>query len=302
MTGKDWDQIFRNWSAPSSDTEETKCHNAERMIRDAIRESSVLSARNIEVFAQGSYRNNTNVRLSSDVDVCVRCMDVLFDDYSMSNGLTRQDVGITDVGYTYGQFKNEVEAALVSKFGRPSVTRGNKAFDVHANSYRVDADVVACFEHRRYLRGAYGGFYYLSGTEFISDMGQRIINWPHQHYDNGVSKNRATGTRFKSIVRVIKRLRNEMDENGMAAARPISSYLIECAVYNVPNNTFGHYLYKDDVRDAIIHLYNQTLSDEGCRGWIEVNDLKYLFGPHQSWTRQQVNEFVLAAWRYVGFE
>jgi hypothetical protein len=230
-------------------------------------------------------------------------MDVLFDDYSMSEGLTRQDVGIIDVSYTYAQFKNEVEEALVSKFGRPSITRGNKAFDVHANSYRVDADVVACFEHRRYLRRPSGGCYYLSGTEFISDGGQRVVNWPHQHYDNGVSKNKTTSMRFKSIVRVMKRLRNEMGEKAkIASANPIPSYLVECLGYNVPNNTFGHYQYKDDVRSVITHLYNQTLNDEGCREWGEVNDLKYLFGAHQAWTRQQVNDFLLAAWRYIGFE
>jgi hypothetical protein len=230
-------------------------------------------------------------------------MDVLFDDYTLSEGLTRQDVGITDASYTYAQFKNDVEEALVSKFGRSSVTRGNKAFDVHANSYRVDADVVACFEHRRYLRRAYGGYHYLSGTEFISDRGQRIVNWPHQHYENGVSKNRATSTRFKSIVRVMKRLRNEMDEEaGISAAKPIPSYLIECLVWNTPNSMFGHYRYKDDVRSVIIHLYNETLDDESCREWGDVSELKYLFRGGQPWTRQQANDFLLAAWRYVGFE
>lgn len=111
-----------------------------------------------------------------------------------------------------------------------------------------------------------------------------------------------TSTRFKSIVRVIKRLRNEMDEAGIIATSPIPSYLIECVVYNAPNNRFGHYQYKDDVRSVITYLYNQTLNDEDCREWREVNYLKYLFGAHQAWTRQQVNDFVLAAWRYAGFE
>ena len=54
-------------------------------------------------------------------------------------------------GYSYADFKNDVEAALKSYFGAGSVTRGNKAFDVHANTYRVDADVVPCLEHRRLM-------------------------------------------------------------------------------------------------------------------------------------------------------
>lgn len=147
---RDWEQTFRNWSKPSSDTEQQKAENAECMICDAIAESGKLSARNVQVFAQGSYKNNTNVREDSDVDICVCCYDSLFEDFSFANGLTRVNVGLSPATYLFPQFKNNVEEALVAKFGRAGVTRGNKAFDVHANSYRIDADVVPCFEHRRY--------------------------------------------------------------------------------------------------------------------------------------------------------
>ncbi len=37
------------------------------MIREAINDSKVLVGRKIRVFAQGSYRNNTNVRQGSDL-------------------------------------------------------------------------------------------------------------------------------------------------------------------------------------------------------------------------------------------
>jgi hypothetical protein len=40
---------------------------------------------------------------------------------------------------------------LTDFFDRGAVQRGNKAFDVHANTYRVDADVVAAFEYRWYF-------------------------------------------------------------------------------------------------------------------------------------------------------
>src|SRR2546426_7366713 len=44
--------------------------------------------------------------------------------------------------YTYDQYKRDVEEALVNYFGRSAVVGRNKAFDVHENTYRVDADVV----------------------------------------------------------------------------------------------------------------------------------------------------------------
>lgn len=268
---RDWEATFRNWSKPSSDTEAAKSGNAESMIRDAIRDSDTLSERNIEIFAQGSYRNNTNVRQESDVDICVRCMDVIYPDYSKVPGLTGSSLGFSTASYTYREFKAEVEQALVQKFGASGVTRGAKAFDVHENTYRVDADVVACFEHRRYFRTSAGGVDYWSGTEFHPDNGGKIINWPHQHYENGVAKNKGTGNRFKYITRVIKRLRNEMAANGIAAAKPIPSYLIECLAYNAPDDAFGHDEYVANVRSILAHTFNNTIRDVDCTDWCTVD-------------------------------
>ena len=299
---RNWEETFRSWSKPGSDTEQDRCENAERMIKEAIQQSRALSGRTIEVFAQGSYRNGTNVRLDSDVDICVRCMEPFFTDFSMADGFTKEDVGLTGSSYTYQQFKDHVEQALVTKFGPSVITRGNKAFDVHANTYRVDADVVACFEHRRYTkRLANGSFYYLSGTEFRPDRGGGVINWPHQHYENGVAKNKATGNRFKFITRVLKRLRNEIADQGVTAAVPIPSYLVECLVWNVPNEGFQSEEYAQNVRYVLAHTFNGTLSDDKCREWGEVNELKYLFRSGQPWTREQAHAFLEAAWDWIGF-
>ena len=205
---RDWETTFRLWSKPSSDTEEEKCNNTERMIRAAISESPVLSKRNVEVFAQGSYKNNTNVRQDSDVDICVCCRDVFFDDLPSDGSITKESINFTPSDYEYSKYKKEVEDALVTKFGRSMVTRGNKAFDVHATSYRVDADVVPTFEHRRYYKDYRGQINYHRGTELHPDNGGRIINWPEQNYSNGVEKNKATNNRYKFITRVLKRLRN----------------------------------------------------------------------------------------------
>jgi len=297
---RDWEATFRSWSGPSSDTEDQKCQNAERMIRDAILNDDTLSNHRIEVFAQGSYRNNTNVRLQSDVDICVRLMDVFFTDFNSASGLTREMVGLNDAKYPYSQYKNDVEKALINKFGKDSIKRGNKAFDVHANSYRVDADVVACCEHRRYTTQKVNGeYHYLSGAELQPDNGGRIINWPHQHYENGVAKNNATGYRFKYIVRGLKRLRNEMADKGIAAATPIPSYLVECLVWNVPNRSFGQSNYISDVANVLEYTINSTADDAGCSEWGEVHELKYLFRGFQPWTLQQAHDFLGAAWNYI---
>jgi hypothetical protein len=178
------------------------------------------------------------------------------------------------------------------------VTRGDKAFDVHANTYRVDADVVACIEHRRYVRES-GRLTYASGTTIHPDGGGRIINWPEQHYQNGVAKNNATNGNFKRLVRIMKNLRNYMAEEGRRAADPISSYLTECLIWNVPENGFMHTSYSNDVRYALAHLYNDTRTDEPCSEWGEINELKYLFRSSQPWNRAEVHRFLDAAWNFL---
>jgi len=297
---RDWEGILSAWAKAPSKTEIEKCEHAEGMIRKAIGSSEALSGHSTRVFAQGSYRNRTNVRMDSDVDVCVCCTDVVFVDYM--DGITDSDTGLSDAVYSYVQFKKHVESALRDYFGAGGVSRGNKAFDVHANTYRVDADVVPAFEHRRYQKGSDGRIQSWIGTELRPDSGGRIINWPEQNYQNGVTKNSQTGQRFKGLVRVMKRLRNEMAEAGIAAAKPIPSYLLECLVWNVPNDGFETGSYLADLRWNIAHLWNETKTESSCEDWGEINELKYLFGPSQPWTREQARAFLDAAWEYVGFE
>lgn len=295
---RDWEKQFSQWASPPGVTEEQRCENAEKAIREAIQSSDALKSRDIKVFTMGSYKNNTNVRQESDVDVGVVCYDVFFPQYP--EGTTHETFGNVDGDYAYTTFKNEVGQALASRFGSTHVTRGNKAFDVHENTYRVDADVVPFFEHRRYSSN--GSF--LSGVELRPDNGtpMKVINWPEQHYSNGVTKNNATGRRYKAVVRIIKCLCNEMSDAKITAAVDTPGFLIECLVWNVPNTRFGHSTLTNDVRDTLAFLFNNTRADAECSEWGEVSELKYLFRSIQKWNRAGAHAFISAAWDYLGFE
>ena len=295
----EWEEKFRSWMGSASDTEKTRREHAESMIRDAIRASTALRSHQITVFSQGSFRNNTNIPEESDVDVCVMCSDSIHVDTSGVPGFTDAGAGLVPATYKYSEFKNEVGQALIAKFGASAVKRGNKAFDIRDTSYRVEADVVAAFEHHRYTSQT--RYIQPVGTHFWADDWQGFTNWPEQHYLNGVNKNQNTGRRFKSVTRILKELRFEMVAAGIAAARPLPSYLVECLVFNAPISDFGHSLVYDDVREVIRHVYLATETDEPCKEWGEVNELKYLFRPGQPWTREQAHAFLLAAWRFVGF-
>jgi hypothetical protein len=309
VAGRDWEGQFRVWASAPGLGEQQKIERAEYEVREAIRGSAALQSRDVQVFAQGSYRNRTNVPRESDVDICVRCNDTFFYDMVPPDDNARPlmrkmaEAEIAPATYRYEDYRNDLEAALVTRFGRAAVVRGDKAFTVHETTRRVEADVVAAFEHRRYVGvDRYGHGTYVKGTEFLSDSGKRIINWPQQHYDNGVAKNASTRERFKAMVRVVKNLRNEMTDTGVSAAEPIPSFFNECLVYNVDNPVFGNASYYAELREVLRYLYFRTKDLALCQEWGEVNELKYLFRESQSWTREAGHAFILAAWQYVGFE
>lgn len=295
-----WENTFQSWSVGPGTAEQERCDNAVRMITDALKEDSELQKFDVSVFPQGSYRASTNIKQDSDVDICIMLKDTFFVDYPV--GITDERAGNSGSGYHYSDFKNSVESALVRKFGREQVARGKKAFDIHANSYRVDADVIPTFEYRWYTEKTdyTGKLLYHSGVKLITDDGHHIINWPEQTYQNGVGKNTDTGRTYKRIIRILKRLRNDMQENGISAADDIASFLIESLVWNTPNDVFNRQTYTDVVTGVLAHTFNGTRKQEDCREWGEVNELKHLFRSQQPWTLVQANNFLDAAWDYVG--
>jgi len=293
---------FKSWSQGPSETETTKCGNAETAVRKAIAADSSLKVLDIAVFAQGSYRSRTNIRQDSDVDICVCCYNSFFSSYP--KGKTRDDFGVVTATLKYPEFKNMVEVALKAYFGKEGVTRGSKAFDVHANSYRIDADVIPTFEYRRYTgeNNPDGSDSFLSGVGFLTDKGDLIKNLPNQHYENGVSRNDDAARKYKRVIRILKHLRNQMQDEKISGAANVASFLIECLVWNADVAAFSRDTYTATMRHVLANLWNRTRKDEDCKEWGEVNELKYLFRPSQPWTRQGANTFLQAAWDYIGYK
>jgi hypothetical protein len=93
-----------------------------------------------------------------------------------------------------------------------------------------------------------------------------------------------------------------MDNDRIAAAKSIAPYLLECLVWNVPNNGLGHDTYSADVRYVLAYLFNSTMTFDFCKEWGEVNELEYLLRTSQPWTLEQTHNFLSAAWDYIGFK
>lgn len=86
------EETLQAWTIPPSDTEEQKLQNAERMVRDAIGIDGKLQSYGINVFCQGSYANNTNIKLDSDIDINVNLTDAFY--FDLPIGTKREDFGL----------------------------------------------------------------------------------------------------------------------------------------------------------------------------------------------------------------
>ena len=93
---------------------------------------------------KGSYPNNTNVKVESDVDIAVHCHEVLYQEGN-------HPPAIPYLGHwTPASLRWEIEHALLAYFGHQVVSPRKVAFRVSSTSTSVDADVVPCFDYRFY--------------------------------------------------------------------------------------------------------------------------------------------------------
>jgi len=289
------ESTLSSWTRPAFDNEDQKREHTERSIREAVRQHPELGKLPVDVYAKGSYRNNTNVRRNSDVDVAVELTSIYISEYG--EGVQQSATGFKPYSGSYDtdNFKDHVGKAMVWAFGSDAVELHNKVFQVREGTRNLAADVVACFTHRWYPGPDPRRFH--RGIQLIADYGYAPENYPQQHYDNGVAKNIATGLRFKRVVRILKRLENSMVEEGVIEIVP--SFLIESLAYNAPNRCFGTGSWAGDTRCVLLWIWQDTEDAECERRLLEINGIKYLFHVLQKWDRAQARQFVELAWGYV---
>ena len=292
------EQQLETWAKAISETESIKCQAAVDRITKAL---NTKFGTKIRIFLQGSYKNTTNVRLDSDVDIVVCYTNVYYHDTVF---LTDEEIKTFNSlrslsSYTFSQFKNEVETALVDEFGRSEVERKDRCINVKGNTYRVVADVVPSFIHKR-LKSGYPSDSHTVGIEFRTETGDKVISFPEQHYDNGIQKHADTNKMYKPIVRILKRIRNQLVDDGKITLKDMPSFSLECLVWNVlPHTHFHKSTYKDAVNSVISQIYNDVRDEEKSKAYNEVSGLMKFFPPPSKVTPKQVEDFIVLVWTYL---
>jgi len=282
------DKQIRNWSFQADSTLPGWTHS---VLRDALNHAKLLQDLDMEIYVQGSYANATNVRKDSDVDLVVQLKLPLEEDVRR---LTRRE---TDLFYQYygkteygwEEFREDVIRSLRKRF---FVREGNKCIDITDvdSLLRVPADILPAIEFRRYSAfPSLEGEVYEEGVFFRDASGHAITNFPKQHRVNGKEKDRATGGRFKQVVRVFKNARRHATARIDKDIAP--SYFIECLVFNIPNASFRAPL-AEAYRNCLEWLNGQLgkFGDFQCQ-----NKLVKLFGADQDqWSTASAQNLVQA--------
>lgn len=290
------EDTLNNWRKPPSDTEDEKLSNAERMVRDAIKDDSFLRNIDVKIFGQGSYANDTNVRLNSDIDINVEYMNGFY--YEIPPNTPPAYFGLNNpTSYSAHDFKNHVQKVLINKFGT-DVKRKNKCLIIEGNTYRIGADVVPTWAYKRFSINRS----FVEGVCFFADSGEKVVNFPIQHIENGKSKNKQTQRRFKRLTRIFKRLRTSMIQDGKPVSPNITSFLLECLLWHVPDWIFNDCeTWTERLKASILFLWDKTMIEDDCKDWTEVSGLLYLFDRTRKWSRQEVNSYLANLWVYLEY-
>ena len=286
---------LERYAAPIGKTEEEKCKNAIRMIRDALKyigytddgkEIRTLTegtfafaldmrsgSKNIVLLTQGSYANKTNIPKQSDVDVAVILESTFTTKYR--TGVTREAYGFTAGTFSAKELKDEVEDALI-RYYRQGVERHDKSIKVYGNTYRVDADVVPAYRYRDYSKDFYfDENNYEKAIEIRPDSGGSIINYPEQHIALGRAKNKATDYRYKRIVRIVKNIKEDMKNSGIYVSDKVSSFGIESLLWNVDVSVYNRYTSLRFILEEVIGFLIKDKSN--FSNYVEANGIKPLF-------------------------
>ena len=233
---------LETWSHQGATTTASITHAS---IRHALSAHAWPSTVDYEVYLQGSYRNHTNIRGDSDVDLVVQLNSSFKHELSaLSEAQVRAfHATYSDTTYHWGMFRAETLRALKEYYGASLVTEGHKSLKVSGASGRLNADVVPCLMYRKYRSSQRSDLaQYVKGIAFYSLPDLRlIVNFPKLHYANGAAKNADDATKglFKPAVRVLKNARNYLVDHQAISDQLAPSYFIECLAYNLPNDRFS---------------------------------------------------------------
>lgn len=280
---------LKSWSHQGSVTQSADTYNKIKNTLEA--NTTPFSARDFDVFLQGSYGNNTNIYAESDVDIVIQLNDAFYSNFDELSDEEKDAYrqAFPDAKYTLKAFKEDVLSVLDAKYGS-DVQPGAKAVAIKANGSRRKADVIISCQYRRYSNFQSGrNSSYSNGICFFDSEGKRIANFPKQHRTNLRARHQASSNLLKPMVRIFKNIRGKLLQNGKIQAGTAPSYFLEGLLYNVPlSKLSGSY------QDSVINVLNWYLKEAQKTELTCPNEHYYLLrqGTHACWAPADSDAFI----------
>ena len=93
-----------------------------------------------------------------------------------------------------------------------------------------------------------------------------------------------------------------MIDDGENVSDNITSFLLECLVWNVPNRIMNDYdTWTERLKQSIIYIHDKTKEETTCKEWGEVSELLYLFHSGRKWSYKDVNSYMVLLWNHLEF-
>lgn len=248
------------------------------------------------IYLQGSYKNYTNIRSNSDIDVVVEFTSVFYSNKKElpQDQLREFNESFEDGEYSLNDFKTAVLKKLNEYYNSKNVDEGDKAIRIDGFNERLDADVVCCASYRKYKSFKKNKTNnYDEGIIFWgAESGEEIINYPNKHYKSGALKNSNSNTNFKPTVRIIKNIKAKLIENKDISKDDCPSYYVECLVYNVPDKAFKETDYSRIIYN-VLKYWEDSISNDTLGGFVCQNKVIPLFGSSdQQWSEKKAKKFI----------
>ena len=280
------EDILQGWARPGAVEASKRTHEAIRAALDAYSWPPEYS---YSVYLQGSYRNYTNTRGDSDVDIVAELRSSFSSDLSI---LDQPEQAAFSAVYADPQddwcdFRRHVLIALIGWFGASAIRDDLKAIRVIGDSNRLVANVLVCQERRIYTQfESQASQRYVAGMRFQDrNTGRWIDNFPTAHIVNGEDKDADGRTyhRYKSTIMMFKNARTYLTDKGDISDTLAPSYFVEGLLYNVPDFEFGG-SYALSFGNCLKWLNRASFNGFSCQ-----NELVRLFGPTpEQWDQRRL--------------
>ena len=106
-----------------------------------------------DFYLQGTYRNDTNVRGDSDVDIVLQLTSSFRHetDQLLEYDKNRLTDSFQPASYGWNDFRRDALKALAAGFAKTHVSQGNKTIKLKADPPRLAADIFVCIDNRKYV-------------------------------------------------------------------------------------------------------------------------------------------------------